>query len=155
MSPSKRKATTMPTIHVELGLKKTIVLPQVIKIPVALIRQLNLPRWVSITRTDQVVPKALRDWMLTQRTYKSWFAEGKEVVVDAQSADEAVEDLATDDNNADNEAPSVVETGTGESDDEPIIEEMTVPQLKAFAEEHNIDLKGNTSNLSFVQTSER
>jgi hypothetical protein len=171
LSPAKRKANMMSTINVELGLKPTIVLPQVIKIPVMLIRQLDLPRWVSITQANQVVPKPLRGWMLTHRDYKRWFAEGEEVVVsDVQSVIEIVDDTPSieevvsesesiDDlqpvvEKIEDTAPAVVQVKPQEivapwdedfSDDtSPAIDQMNISELKEFAKANDIDISGKT-----------
>ena len=132
----------MPTIQVELGLKQTIVLPQMVKIPVALMRQFDLPRWVSITQADQVVPKSLRDWMLTQRNYKSWFVEGEAVVVVAPSVEKDLDVSAADET-------ALIEDGVEDNKD-PALDKMTLPQLKTFAAENGIDLTG-TSNKPAIR----
>ena len=148
----------MPIADVKLGLKPTIVLPQTIKISVALMQQLHLPRWVAITQADQVVPHPLRAWMINHRDYQKWFLSGEVLVVDAVSVDAEVE-VSTTENPI--ETPRVADVAVedtpepgddvppwledfSDADDPPPIEDMTIPELKAFAKENAINLSGKT-----------
>lgn len=125
----------MTVIDVQLGLRENQpALPQVIKVPVSIMQETGLSRTVAIKTRDQVVPKALRDWMLNHRSYRHWFASGEAVVVDAPGASDDPE--PTD---------PVEEAPQPETDDRaPVIEAMTVAQLKAYADEHDTDIAGLT-----------
>jgi len=112
-------------VEVQLGLLESQPpLPKVIKIPVVIMKETGLSRNVTLKTRDQVVPKVLRDWMLTHRDYKRWFAEGEEVVVVVDAQGVAVVD---DKPPTEDDLDLVVDDKSPEDDPDPVVEETTPP----------------------------
>lgn len=152
-------------VLVQLGLNKPIpALPKTIKVPVRIMDETGLPRRYAIKDRDQEVPSQLREWMLTQPQYRGWFKEGEPIVVVAQDVVPVEpDDAPTTDERKDETPPPPKEADASETDetppeddpagdetppeddpeaDEKPIDAMNVEELREFARNNDINLKG-------------
>jgi hypothetical protein len=112
---------TLP--NTALNINQEVVLPKVVILPLGLSNRTHTPRQLVIQGRDQVVPAVVKQWMLRDRRYSSWFAEAE--VTEAAAAAAAAE-------------PSPATEPTRWSED------MTVVELRDYADAGGIDLSGAT-----------
>lgn len=144
---------------VSLNLKQSVVLPQTVPLTKAVYRLLKTnTRTLQITKHDQQVPRALKDWMQSDYRYREWFDVEPEASVDAQIVEDSGDEIVTDDDPVDSvdtdsteksgeiteDSGSEIVTDDGKGlPEDTSLDDMSKDGLVAYAEKHGIEVKSS------------
>jgi len=123
----------MSNVMVPLGLKKTTAIPQDIVLPGAFRSKLGIPRRLFIQDRNQQVPEAVRDWMIADPRYNSWFVDATPSTP-VPEPEEVVPD---------EKKPEDEDTLWSESD--------LLPALKSYARRYKIDFDSSVNKSELIE----